>query len=108
MAIDIIEDIDEKGSNTSFIRNMTNEAELLWNTTQNDTYKSELKKVYEALRYSDPVSNEQLSSIEHEIEMSFNQLKNTISNDDEDIISVSKTLLSLIEERNLKCKMSKK
>ena len=108
MAIDIIEDIDEKESNTSFIRNMANEAELLWNTAQNDTYKTELKKVYEALRYSDPVSNEQLSSIEHEMEMSFNRLKNTISNGDEDIISASKTLLSLIKERNLKCKMSKK
>ena len=89
------EDIRQK---TSFIREMTAEAELLYKNASTAEEKRELKKLYEAFRYSDPVSNSGSSDIEEEIKNHFSNLKNGFSASD---ISF---LLNLLNNRNLKTK----
>lgn len=63
--------------------------------------KVRCKKIYEALRYSDPMSNEELSTIEGKIEAQFAVFSDTFSSD------VAEEILLLIGERNRKCKLLK-
>lgn len=69
--------------------------------SDNDT-KTALKKLAEKIRFSDPMSNVELSSLEKEITTKVESLK-TATNKTE-IISEINTLLT---ERNKKCKILK-
>ena len=89
-----------------FIKNLTVDAETLISKASNDEAKAEAKKVYEAIRYSDPMANDALSSLESEITSKFNAFENAVVSG-EALEETSKTLLILIEERNNKCKMFK-
>lgn len=82
----------------SFIRNITADAQILMNSAESETQKKQLTRLYEALRYSDPVSSPELNSIEEEIQYNFISLKKEYSDDKVD------TLINLINSRNLKCK----
>ena len=64
------------------------------------------KKVCEALRYSDPLSHQQLEPIEAKIQAKFNQTKDLIARGEE-FEEEGKELLLLIQERNGKCKLLK-
>ena len=69
--------------------------------------KAEIKKVYEAFRFSDPMSSDALSDVEGRIQNQFNLLQEVAITEDTDRISqVSKDLLSLIDYRNKKCKIT--
>ena len=61
------------------------------------------------VKYSDPVSSEELAEIENEINVKFNELKELtkVSKFDEANLLLD-DLISLIQERNLKCKQVKK
>lgn len=101
---DVVEVEEKVKSNTDFIKNMISDAQSLMNNA-NDDFKNEYKKVYEALRYSDPVSNEKLKDIEKEISDKFICIKNDTGNK---VLSKDvDDLLSLIKERNNKCKLYK-
>ena len=108
-AAEIVEGIDEKvASKTSFIKTMTLEAESLMNRAQTPEIKAELKKVYEAFKYSDPMSAEGLAEIENEIGMKFGELKANVKNGDADGMKAAVLeLLELIKERNSKCRVMK-
>ena len=101
-AADIVAEIDEKvRKQTFFIRNLTIEAETLMAKAKEPESKVLCKKIYEALRYSDPMSNEELSTIEGKIEVQFAVFSDTFSSD------VAEEILLLIGERNRKCKLLK-
>ena len=101
-AADIVAEIDEKvRMQTFFIRNLTIEAETLMAKAKEPESKALCKKIYEALRYSDPMSNEGLSAIEGKIESQFAVFSDTFSSD------VAEEILLLIGERNRKCKLLK-
>ena len=101
-AADIVAEIDEKvRKQTFFIRNLTIEAETMMVKAKEPESKVLCKKIYEALRYSDPMSNEELSTIEGKIEAQFAVLSDTFSSD------VAEEILLLIGERNRKCKLLK-
>ena len=101
-AADIVAEIDEKvRKQTFFIRNLTIEAETLMAKAKEPESKVLCKKIYEALRYSDPMSNEELSTIEGKIEAQFAVFSDTFSSD------VAEEILLLIGERNRKCKLLK-
>lgn len=104
-AAEIIADIDEKvESETMFIRNLTSEAELLQSQAKTTEAKALCKKVYEALRYSDPMSSALLSSIEYDIDCEFAKFSNAVKAEDaEGIKAIGETVLFLIADRNKKC-----
>ena len=74
----------------------------------NDEIKAEIKKVYEAFRFSDPMSSDALNDIEDRIQNQFNLLQEVvITENTEKVSQVSKDLLNLIDYRNKKCKITK-
>lgn len=106
---DIIGEIDDiVRTETSFIRDITLDAELLMSSADNDEIKAEIKKVYEAFRFSDPMSSDALNDVEDRIQNQFNLLQEVvITENTEKVSQVSKDLLNLIDYRNKKCKITK-
>ena len=108
-AIDIVSAVDEKvKAQTSFIKSLTVDAEGLMNRGKDEETKALCKKVYEAIRYSDPVSHDALSSLESEISAMFQKLEEaTIAENPEPAKAIAQDFLILIDERNKKCRMLK-
>ena len=108
-AIDIVGGIDKKvKEDTFFIKSLTVDAENLISCAKSEAVKAECKKVYEAVRYSDPMSNSALSSIESEIIMKFSKLTDAVVSDDFNATAeYVDELVILICERNKKCKFLK-
>ena len=70
--------------------------------------KAACKKVFEALRYSDPVSAYGLVDVEERIKAEFDVLTDAVIADDPKAVSASADeLLTLIAERNKKSKAGK-
>ena len=108
-AADVVESIDEKIKvKTSFIKDLTVDAEFLMKSTKSPEIKEYVKNVYEALRYSDPMSSEKLANEEQRIQQQFELLSDTVLTNDADRARVvSEYLLNLIEYRNKKCRLTK-
>lgn len=93
---------------TQTIRQCTVEAEIIAGSATNSEIKAEAKKVYEAIRYSDPMSTEALASIDQQIVDKLAELKAAVGeNNLENTQATANALLLLVKERNLKCKMMK-
>ena len=108
-AADVVESIDEKIKvKTSFIKDLTVDAEFLMKSTKSPEIKEYVKNVYEALRFSDPMSSEKLANEEQRIQQQFELLSDTVLTNDADRARVvSEYLLNLIEYRNKKCRLTK-
>ena len=109
VAINVVSDIDEKIKvKTFFIRSLTTDAESLAARAKSATAKAECKKVYEAVRYSDPMSHEALASLESEIAVRFAKFSEAVAADEaEQITELATELVILIGDRNKKCKLLK-
>ena len=109
MAVEIIAHIDEKVKNaTAFIYDMRAESESLIARAKTDEAKAICKKISDAFKYSDPMSKEELASIDYEIRTSFDLLKLALKEDQmTGVESESEELLALMTERNNKCKRLK-
>lgn len=105
----VVADIDVKvKTKTAFIRMAIVEAETIMSRAATEKIRTETKKVYEALRYSDPMSNSALDDIEQEINNTLKDLKKAvIGNDDTKAVEIAKEACLLIKERNRKCKALK-
>lgn len=108
-AAELVESVDKKISRqTGFIKNLTAEAESLVSHAKSDEVRAECKMVYEAARYSDPMSNIRLADIEEKITAEMQQLSEAVANDDSEIAAVvACEFIALIEDRNGKCKSIK-
>lgn len=106
---DIIDEIDTKiKAQTFFIKSLTVDAESLIARAKTDDVKAETKKVYEAIRYSDPMSNNALAGIENQIQNKFNLFATAVTNDDAIIAkSLADEIVILVNDRNKKCKLLK-
>lgn len=92
---------------TSFIKMLTADAQTLVAKAGEDT-KVSVNRVYEAIRYSDPMSNDSLASIEKQIQNAFNAFAEAVKNNDIDLVkSIAEELLCLINERNSKIRVLK-
>lgn len=105
----IVTDIDEKiKNNTFFIKSLTVDVESLMRKEVNEDIKSEIKKVYEAIRYSDPMSNDALSGLESQITLRMNELIESVEKGDINLVSKNaKEIIVLVNDRNRKCKLLK-
>lgn len=109
VAADAVSSIDDKiKTQTFFIKSLTIDAEGLIARAQTEEIKSECKKVYEAVRYSDPMSNAALASIESEITKTFAKLSEAVvDNNFETVSEFTSEIIVLIGDRNKKCKLLK-
>lgn len=109
VAADAVSVIDDKiKEKTFFIKALTVDAENLIAIAQNDEIKAECKKVYEAIRYSDPVSHDALATLESQITIKMSELEDVIKANDIDAVKALATeVIILVDNRNKKCKLLK-
>ncbi len=108
-AAEIVNEVGEKvKEKTQFIKLTTVDAQNLMNSAKSESVKSACKKVYEALRFSDPMSNETLAHEEAEIADKMAELSSAVASDNADSAeSISNEITVLVKARNNKCKMLK-
>ena len=108
-AIDEVEKIDKKKkTRTIFIKSLSIDAESLLAQAKSDDVKTECRKICEAIRYSDPMSDEALASVESQITIQFHSFAEAVENDDYELVAaVAKNLSVLIADRNKKCQLLK-
>ena len=108
-AIYVVGGIDKKvKESTLFIKSLTVDAENLMSRAKSEIIKAECKKVYEAVRYSDPMSNDALISIESDITIKFSKLSEAvISEDSKTVVTLSDEIIILLGDRNKKCRLLK-
>jgi hypothetical protein len=108
-AAEEVEQIDRKvKQQTLFIKSLTVDAETLLARAKSGEAKAACKKVYEAVRYSDPMSSDGLASVESQINIKFAALSDAVTADDINAVSVAaEEVLILIKDRNNKCKLLK-
>ena len=74
---------------------------------KDDEAKKELDKLSESLKYSDPVSNDELKESEQRIAEEINTLGKMIDSNEDGIIEKIKEIERLLEDRNRRCKALK-
>ena len=103
--VEYIENIDKEiKSKVQFLKILQADVEMLIERTENIECKEKLQELADKIRYSDPMSSEQLVDIEKAISDSIGTLKNM---NDGMIIDRIPSVLLLLEERNKKCKILK-
>lgn len=109
VAAELVEGVDAKTrARTSFIRDLTADADSLLSRAKSEPVKAACKKVFEALRYSDPVSAYGLVDVEERIKAEFDAFTDAVLADNAEATTASADeLLILIRERNQKNKASK-
>ena len=107
--VDAVSSVDEKIKvNTFFIKALTVDAEGLVARAGNEAVKATCKKVYEAVRYSDPMSNGALAFIESEIAVRFSKFSEAVAAGDTVAVDrIAEELIILVNDRNKKCKLLK-
>ncbi len=93
---------------TFFIKTLTANAQTLVDGAQSEEARALCTKVYEAVRYSDPMSNPALAGVEGQITLRFNDMSAAVSaNDVEMLDKISADIVVLLQDRNTKCKLLK-
>lgn len=108
-AAEHINEIDVKSKDdTYFIKLLTIDSQSLLTYSNNDEIKVACKKVYETIRYSDPVSNESLTSLENEIKLWFAAFSGAVKEGNvEKVNATSNECLRLLYDRNKKIRVLK-
>lgn len=108
-AISHIKSNDEKQAKKVFyIRNLQTEVDFCLGLVKENENKKLLIQLQEAIRYSDPMSDDSLESTEQQIELLVNRIKNEcIVSNEQAIKELVDNLLNLIKYRNEKVKQLK-
>ncbi|MDE6722814.1 MAG: hypothetical protein K2J55_01295, partial [Eubacterium sp.] len=103
-AADIVNHVEQKvKEKTFFIKSLTVDADTLVSKAKSDEIKAEAKKVYEAIRYSDPMSSQALNDIEYQIQNQFKAFSEAVETDDAELVkSTANELIVLVNDRNNK------
>ncbi len=109
LAGDKVGEIDKKIKvQTMYIKMLTADAQTTMAKAEGDEMKELTRKVYEAIRYSDPMSDDLLASVEEKISAKFAEFDEAVEQKNfEGAEEASKSLMILITERNAKCKVLK-
>lgn len=98
-----IEEAEKKTREKVFaIKNLQTDIEILAKKETDETVKAALEQLAEKIRFSDPMSGEQLEELESRISSKAAELKTTADKE-----AVIRELDSLLDERNQKCKIYK-
>lgn len=108
-ALDVVEGIEKNiKTKTMFIKMLSADAQVLTTQAKSDEMGALAHKVYEAIRYSDPMSDEALNAVEDKLEAQLDKFGIAVkSNDLEDARKWCNDILSSVTERNAKCKLLK-
>ncbi len=108
-AADLAERTEENVSaKTLFIKTLSADAEQLLSSVRAADIKEDAKRVYEAVRYSDPMSDDVLVGIESEITRKFAQFSDAAAENRVDAAKqAADDLIILIGNRNQKCRVFK-
>lgn len=89
-------------------KNLTAQAEHLIAEAKTDEMKKYAKEVYEAFRFSDPVSNQSLVEINERIQRQFAAFSSAVKDGDEQMSKAeAESLIVMIDERNKLCRANK-
>ncbi|MBQ9773475.1 MAG: hypothetical protein IJW30_02320 [Clostridia bacterium] len=104
-----VSEIDQKiKEKTLFVKMLTADAQTLLAGVEDEEMRNVVKPVYEAIRYSDPMSNAALGTVENRIATQFCAFSAEVkANQLENAQALAKELLAGIDERNAKCKILK-
>ena len=108
-AIGEVARVDEKvKTQTSFITSLNIDTDTLMASAKSEEVKAQCRKVYEAVRYSDPMSNDALAFVESQIAAKFAELSDAVKADDaEKVAEIANEVVVLVGDRNKKCKLLK-
>lgn len=91
---------------TQLIRQLTREAETLLSRANTPATRAAAEQVYEALRYSDPMSSDALTEVETRLADSFRTFTAAVTSG-EDAETAAHVLLMTLDERNKRCRAMK-
>ena len=108
-AAELVEETGNKvKAKTAFIKMLTADADSLVSAAGDPEMKEICRKVYEEIRYSDPMSADGLAGVEWQISMKFAELKKNVEAGSAPLAGKSaEELLALIADRNNRCKLLK-
>ena len=108
-AAEVVGGIDEKvKKQTFFVKSLAADAQSLMASAKSDELRTEAKKVYEAIRYSDPMANPALSELDIQIKRQFNAFSDAVKAEDDELAKeTADALAEIIERRNQECKLLK-
>ena len=108
-AAEVVGGIDEKvKTQTFFVKSLAADAQSLMASAKSDELRTEAKKVYEAIRYSDPMANDALSELDIQIKRQFNAFSDAVKAEDDELAKeTADALAEIIERRNQECKLLK-
>lgn len=108
-AVSVIGDIDTKINNKTFyIKFLTADIDSLVARASSEVIREELKKVYDVVRFSDPMSNDALAGVESQITLKVSELADGVGKVDADMVErLCREIIILINDRNKKCKLLK-
>ena len=93
---------------TFFIKSLTVDAENVMARARSQRVKDECKKVYEAVRYSDPMSDDSLLSVENQISTGFDSFARAVESDNFELVKAgANELIVLLNARNSECRLLK-
>ena len=99
--------VEEKVNNKiSFIKNLQLELNLLISKEEDSEIKAALQNLEEAIKFSDPMSDENCLKIEEEIKLKIKSLSDAFENKERKLLMINE-IDNLIKERNLKTKLNK-
>ena len=107
--IKVVSDMDnEIKSKTFAIESLTANAEHLMLKAKSTEMNEICKNVYESFRYSNTMSDNALKDINEQIQREFTSFESAVNENDREMAdNISKGLISLINKRNLQCKLIK-
>lgn len=85
-----------------YIKSLQADVELLAKRETDPKVKAALVQLAEKIRFSDPMSHEQLAKLEAQLEIKVSELKNATNK-----AEILTEIVSLLDERNRKCKILK-
>lgn len=107
-AADVVEHTDAKvKAQTLFVKALTADAESLLSRAATPEAKDACRKVFEAVRYSDPMSNDALAGVESQITLKFNEFSRAVTDNADNAGTLADELIALVGDRNRKCKLVK-
>lgn len=108
-AADMVMEIDKKvEQRTDFMRTLTAKASALTKTVPADR-KKQAVKVYEALRYSDPVSCAELKEFDEKLDAAYQHFADVIrQGEDKNAETEADRVCAMVKERNELCRRYKK
>ena len=102
-AAEAVSGVDVKlASSTAFIKTLTARANVVMLNTSTPELKAEAKRVYEAIRYSDPMSSEKLAEVENELSEKFAEFEQNTT------VATANEIIALVNKRAELCKLLKK